>query len=166
MSDINPKRASTSTFAEHLSRAQAATDESSNTLAKSDPTKGSGLSTRLALEIEGISAHSWEDASQRALDNADLIGPAEFDIIYQTGVVEYGKIKEYRIGLRVYSNDPAALTNIHLQKQQSNIVSEPTDTENFDPFLERTVQSESQKQLAEHYQAIRNLGEKEKGDKK
>ena len=60
----------------------------------------------------------------------------------------------------------AALTNIHLQKQQSNIVSDPTDTENFDPLLERTVQSESQKQLAEHYQAIRNLGEKEKGDKK
>tara|TARA_A100001037_G_scaffold181688_1_gene162771 strand:+ start:665 stop:775 length:111 start_codon:yes stop_codon:yes gene_type:complete len=26
-------------------------------------------------------------------------------------------------------------------------------------------QSESQKQLTEHYQAVRNLGEKEKGDK-
>ena len=165
MSDINTKRASTSTFAEHLSRAHAATDESSNTLTKSDHTKGSRLSTRLALEIEGISAHSWEDASQRALDNADLIGPAEFDIIYQTGIVEYGKIKEYRIGLRVYSDDPTSLTNIHLQRQQSNIVGEPTDAENFDPFLERTGQSESQKQLAEHYQTVRNLGEKEKGDK-
>merc|ERR1711939_1286382 len=148
------------TFAEHLSRAHAATDESSNTLTKSDHTKGSRLSTRLALEIEGISAHSWEDASQRALANAHLIGPAEFDIIYQTGIVEYGKIKEYRIGLRVYSDDPTSLTNIHLQRQQSNIVGEPTDAENFDPFLERTVQSESQKQLAEHYQTVRNLGKK------
>ena len=165
MSDINPKRASTNTFAAHLSRAQAATDESGNTLTKSDPVKASSLSTRLALEIEGTSPHSWEDASQRALANADLIGPAEFDIIYQTGIVEYGKIKEYRIGLRVYSDDPTSLTNIHLQRQQSNIVGEPTDAENFDPFLERTVQSESQKQLAEHYQTVRNLGEKEKGDK-
>ena len=166
MSDKNPKPISTNPFTDHLNRAQATNSESTGTSTRSDLTREPTKSCRLVLEIEGISPHSWEDASRRALADAHFSGPVEFEIIHQTGTMEYGRIKEYRIGLRVYSNDVATLTNSSLLKQQSPPIREPSESENLDPFLEKTVRPESQKELAEHYQAIHNLGEKEKGDKK
>lgn len=184
-------------FADHLDKAQSATDSESTDIYARTPASsrsGSHLSSvttqnRLALEVEAVSFHSWEDAARRAVANAatNLSSITEVEVVRQTGTVEYGSIKEYYVKLRVYSSRMADMLK---QQTTSTVnVSDPpvmasnsTDSEGLvqlDPVRPNTTDSlptdvyasttspvETQHELAKHYQEIHNLGEKEKGEKK
>ena len=142
---------------------------------------------RLALEVEAISPHSWEDAARRAVANAatNLSSITEVEVVRQTGTVEYGSIKEYYVTLRIYSScmadilrqqanavnvsDPPVIasnsSDLEGLVQPDPVQSETTDSLPTDVYASTPSPVETQHEMAKHYQEIHNLGEKEKGRK-